>query len=157
MDSHKEQFNISSEKKLQNQLNKYDLTPEEKTQVWQAVQQQEADIKAERQDYKENWNQRFEEEYDRLAAEQNPQVNLDYTPTPGVNNQQNHQQLLRRADANVRGNHEQAVKNIKVSANAKVNNVLDNARAEGRRKEPEPTQDFNRASQQQVPNRTLDR
>lgn len=140
-------FNRNAEKDVQNRMSPYDLTNDEKEKIWQIVDDRNKNIDAERQDYRDNWKDRFDKEVDRLRGQQQPQPQLNM----GDRQLPNQAQLNRMARQNVQRDHLGKIRGYEHNADNKINQVLDNAREQGRgpqtqdqQQEKSLTQDFNR-------------
>ncbi|MCP9237908.1 hypothetical protein [Lewinella sp. JB7] len=144
----REDYNKSAEVRLQNRIKPYDLTKGEVDQVWKIAQDKDQSLQEEKQDYKENWVQRYVAEEDRLRGEQQP--------TPQNNLEPNQDQIGTAARMNVMRNHLSKLADIQRGADQKINAVLDQARHDGRGptrgQDQTLSQDFNQEAQ-----RTQDR
>lgn len=130
-------FNKSAEQSVQNRISPYDLNQNETEQVWQLVDERNNKIDAERNDFKENWQERFNNELDNLKGQQNPQLqhNLGNRTLP------TDMQIRQQAQRNVQQSHLQTIQNIGRDTDNKIDAILDNARQDGR--SPQQTQEQN--------------
>lgn len=145
-------FNISNEIDVQNKYANYELTSEEKQNIWKTIQERDDLIKEEQKDYKENYMDRVDAEYEQLRGQQQPRPQMHYVPQ-GQSVQPNNQQLYNQASQNVQAQHRGKIQDYQNQANQKIDTVLDKAREEGRYNDPDQnqnqtlTQEFNQNAQ----------
>lgn len=121
-------FNINAEQDVQNRISPYDLTKDEKEKVWQIVDERNKNIDAERQDYRDNWNDRVDKEKDKIRGQQQPQAQL----TMGDRQLPTQDQVTRMARQNVQREHLGKIRGYEHSADKQINQVLDSAKEQGR-------------------------
>jgi len=140
----KDHFNKAAEQYIQNRISPYNLTTNEKEQVWQLAQDREKSIQAERDDYRGNWQDRFKNEIDRLKGQQKPELQYNH---PGNRQLPTDMQIRRMAQDNVQRNHLGAIRDIERTTDQRIGAILDHARKEGRgpqQREQNHTQENNR-------------
>lgn len=134
-------FNRNAEQDVQNRISPYDLTKDEKEKVWQIVDERNNNMDAERKDYRDNWKDRVDTEKDKIRGQQQPQPQL----TMGDRKLPTQEQVNRLAIQNVQREHLGKIRGYEHSADKQINQVLDNAKEQGRGPQ----------SQEQQQNRTL--
>lgn len=126
-------FNIKSEKDIENRIKGHDLSKDEKAQIWQAVQERDKDIEQEKTDVlnPEIFEQRKKIELDKLKAQQKltPQLNMNNI------NMSTDLQLDNKAWNNVHINSTAKIRGLEQKAEQKIDAVLQNARNDGRGQE----------------------
>lgn len=126
-------FNTKSEKDIENKIKGYDLSKDEKTQVWQTVQERDKDIEQEKTDVlnPEIFEKRKKVELDKLKAQQKltPQLNRSNI------NMSTELQLDNKAWNNVHINSTAKIRGLEQKADQKIDAILQNARDDGRGQE----------------------
>ncbi|MBI1227817.1 MAG: hypothetical protein GC192_21460, partial [Bacteroidetes bacterium] len=120
-----DQFNRTAEQSVQNRITPYKLNENEKMEVWQLVDKRNKDVQEERKDFRENWQERFDTELDRLGGEQRPQPQLNH---PGDRQMMTDMQMRQQAQRNIQQDHLNTTRNIERTADKNIDMVLDNAR-----------------------------
>lgn len=121
-----EQFNISSEKHLQNRISTYKLKENEIEKIWEAVKKRDEELTAKKKEHEKFRAANVQKEEIKLIKEY--QAKLDLSPKP-INDFQN---FKITANHNVDRKEWEERKHIKNEANKEIENILSNAREQGR-------------------------
>lgn len=126
-------FNKKSEKDIENKIKGYDLSKDEKSQIWQAVQERDKNIEQEKSDVlnPDIFDQRHKAEIKKLKEKEQLNLNLNM----GNRNMPTDLQRSNMAWNNVHINSTAKIKELKQKAEQKINAVLQNARNNGRGQE----------------------
>ena len=144
------QYNTIVQKEIQNRIAPYDLTQDENTDVWKAIQERDDLIEKEKADLKENKQERIKQEAEKIRANQNPIPQLNMRN----NNLPTSQQVLNVAKQVVRANSRQLIRQYQEQADKRIGDILSNAKDQGRgpnngqsqQNDRSLTQDFNRSA-----------
>ncbi len=136
---------MQAEQSLQDRISGYDLNKDEISQIRSIVNDRDKAIEKETQDYENDWDERYENELNRLMEEAqpdydspehnyNPPERLTNTPEPsmGGTNNTNNYRLYFQAQRNVHDNHINTLNDIKQDANNQIDSTLDQAKEDGR-------------------------
>jgi hypothetical protein len=139
-------FNISAEQNLQNKMKSYNLTKDEKQMILETATKRENDIQKVKQAYndKGTHSQMVKAEHDKLRAEQKPAPQRHLVPK-GAPTMENSQSLKIKAQRNVQLNYLNTVKNIREKSDARINQIFDNAKEDGRGPKSHLQQQFQKA------------
>lgn len=152
MDNYKkdltQEYNKSAEKIIENRINSYNLNQDERTMVWDFVQNRDQIIEKEKRDYNDPsiWKERFDAEVNKIKEQQKPELKYNL----GINNIPSDDQIKREAWNSVRIAHLKTIQNAARDTDKKIDQILENAIKEGRVKEQEQ-------GRTQIPNRDNDR
>lgn len=122
-----EQFNISAEKHLQNRISAYKLKQNEIEQIWGAVKKRDEEITAKKEEHEKFRAANVQKEEIKLIKEY--QAELALKPKVQINNFQN---FKITANHNVYMKELAERKHIKNEASKEIENILSNAREQGR-------------------------
>lgn len=127
--STQDQFNISAEKSIANRISSYDLTSEEKAEIWKQVQQRDLAIDNENKSFRENYAERFNSEAQEIRANQAPENNFDH---PSDRRNMTEEQIRILADRQVKSKHFAITNTLHHKLENYIDSVLDKAMDEGR-------------------------
>ncbi len=135
-----EKFNTYSEKHLQNRISAYKLKENEIEQIWDTIKERDETLKATKEEHKKFRAANVQKEEIKLIKEY--EAKLDLGQKAPAHNFKN---FKITANHNVDRQEWEAQKHVKNKANQKIDQVLSNAREQGRG--PENSQ--NRENQQE--------
>ncbi len=117
-------FNISSEQSIANRISMYDLSADEKSAIWQKVEQRNEDIAKENKDFKKEYLDRYNKEVENLKAGQSPFLRYNH---PHDSQNLTGEQIRTLADRAVKKNHSNRISQLHNQTDQYIDSTLDKA------------------------------
>jgi hypothetical protein len=138
----RDDYNKSAAQELENRLKSYNLTNEERAEIWKITGDKVSEIAKETEYFRENKEALKMKELEKLRGEEQP------TPRLTMDNAPAKDPLEARADMNVNRQQADKIKNIEKTADKQINAILQQSKDRDKQNTPDLQKDFQQAHDQ---------
>jgi hypothetical protein len=133
-------YNKSAELNLENRMKAYNLTKDEKGQVWKIAGERDTQLKEAKDYFNDNFEELKSKEYKNLKGKEQPKPQYNMG-----NSKKDYNNLASKAQANVQKNYHNIQNEIAKNADKQISAILKNSKERDKQQDPNLQQDFQQA------------